>query len=242
MELIKIYKGNLVNARDLHQYAVVEAKGGQKGEDFSNWIKRMLAYGFKLNEDYTTVGYNYKGEVIEVNGVAKSSESDNQRVSKRDYFLILDCAKQIAMLQNNDKGREIREYFIQCERALRELNENKRLEAFTKLEGTKEKLLENVTAIGGTHTDYLQIDLAGRKVLFNGSPLPDEELPALLLKGRDFATEMTNTRIMRNKHDLFDIKELNKAHHSDIRKTIIDNIGEAPESFPPEDDIKKLEE
>jgi len=242
MELIKIYQGNLVNARDLHRYVVVEAKGGQKGEDFSNWVKRMLDYGFKLNEDYTTVGYNYKGEVVEVNGVTKLSESDNQRVSKRDYFLVLDCAKQIAMLQNNNRGREVRAYFIQCEKALKELNQNKRLEAFTKLEGSKEKLLENVTGIGGTHADYLQIDLAGRKVFFNGNPLPDEELPALLLKGRDFATEMTNTRIMKNKHSLMDIEELNKVHHSDIRKTIIDNIGDTPESFPPEKDIKKLEE
>ena len=121
MELIKIYKGNLVNARELHNYVVVQARGGQKGEDFSNWIRRMLAFDFKLDEDYTTVGYNYKGEVIEENGVAKSSESDNQRVSKRDYYLTLDCAKQIAMIQNNDKGREVREYFIQCEKAFRQI-------------------------------------------------------------------------------------------------------------------------
>ncbi len=242
MEPIKIYQGNLVNARELHQYIVVEAKGGQKGEDFSNWIKRMLSYDFKLNVDYSTVGYNYKGEVVEENGVAKFSESDNQRVSKRDYFLTLGCAKQIAMLQNNDRGKDIREYFIKCETALKELYQNKRLEAFTKLEGTKDKLRENIEAIGGSHADYLQIDLAGRKVLFNGSPLPDNELPTLLLKGRDFATEMTNTRIMKNKHSLLDIEELNKVHHGDIRKTIIDNIGDTPESFPAEEDIKKLEE
>jgi len=240
MELIKIYQGNLVNARELHQYVVVEARGGQKGEDFSNWIKRMLAHGFKINVDYSSIGYNYKREIIEENGIAKYSESDNQRVSKRDYFLTLGCAKQIAMLQNNDRGKAVREYFIQCETALQELNKNKRLEAFLKLEGTKNKLLENVSALGGTHTDYLQIDLAGRTVLFNGTPLPDEELPTLLLKGRDFATEMTNTRVLRNKHSLVDIEALNKAHHGDIRKTIIDNIGDNPENFTPETDIKKL--
>ena len=37
----------VVSARDLHQFVVVEANGGQKGEDFSNWIKRMLEFGFK---------------------------------------------------------------------------------------------------------------------------------------------------------------------------------------------------
>ena len=130
MSLIKIYKGNLVNARELHQKIVVEAKGGQKGEVFANWIKRMLDYDFKLKEDYLTIGYNYKGEIVEENGVAKFSKSDNQRVSKRDYFLTLDCAKQIAMIQNNDKGREIRKYFIEAEKTLVRLKENKRLEAF----------------------------------------------------------------------------------------------------------------
>ena len=241
MEIIKIYQGNLVNARELHHYVVVQARGGQRrGEDFSNWIKRMLDYQFTINVDYSTIGFNYKGEVIEENGVAKFSESDNQRVSKRDYYLTLECAKQIAMLQNNDKGREVREYFIECEKALKELNQNKRLEAFVKLEGTKEKLLENITEIGGSHADYVQIDLAGRQVLFNGEPLPDEALPTLLLKGRDFATEMTNTRMMKNKHSLQDVEELNKIHHKDIRKTIIDNIGDTPENFPAEGDIKEL--
>ncbi|MEM1136225.1 MAG: antA/AntB antirepressor family protein, partial [Bacteroidota bacterium] len=132
MELIKIYQGNLVNARELHQFLVVEARGGQKGEQFNHWIKRMLEYDFQIKIDYTTIGYNYKGEIIEEDGAANFSQSGNQRVSKRDYFLTLDCAKQIAMIQNNDKGREARKYFIEAEKTLHQLKENKRLESFLK--------------------------------------------------------------------------------------------------------------
>ena len=130
--LIKIQKNEngqqLVDARELHDYVVIKAKGGQKGEQFNHWIKRMIDHGFELGVDYTTIGYNYKGEIIEENGIAKFSQSDNQRVSKRDYILTLDMAKQIAMIQNNDKGREVRRYFIECEKKVKEALPQTKLE------------------------------------------------------------------------------------------------------------------
>lgn len=242
MELIKIYTGSLVNARELHQFLVVEAKGGQKGEMFANWIKRMLAYDFKLGQDYTTIGYNYKGDLVEENGVAKFSKSDNQKVSKREYFLTLDCSKQIAMIQNNDKGREARKYFIQCEEALQALKHNKRFEAFLKLETTKEKLRQNIEDIGGTNNDYIQIDLSGRKVLFNGNPIEDTELPIITLKGRDFAIALTNEALKEGEHTIEYVEELHKHHHEGVRNMIIENIKKSPEELPPEEKIKKLEE
>lgn len=240
MELVKIYKGNLVNARELHQKIVVEAKGGQKGEVFANWIKRMLEYDFKLKEDYITIGYNYKGDVVEENDVAKFSKSDNQRVSKRDYYLTLDCAKQIAMIQNNDKGREIRRYFIEAEKALNRLKENKRLEAFSKLENTKSKLYDAVLNIGGDESDFVQIDFSGRKVLFNGEPMEDTKLPTLLIKARDFATEITNEGFKDGLESLVEAEELNKAAHDEVRQTIINNTKKRPEQFDKEKDINLL--
>lgn len=108
-----------VNARDLHAYLVQEAKGGQKGQDFSNWINRMIEEClFEIGFDYATIGYNYRGEQIEENGKL-FSESVSQYVSKREYALTLDAAKEIAMVQKNDKGRIARKYFIECEKMLR---------------------------------------------------------------------------------------------------------------------------
>jgi|GEM_PF-746944 len=240
MSLIKIYKGNLVNARELHTKIVVEAKGGQRGEMFANWIKRMLGYDFKLKEDYLTIGYDYKGEIVEENGIAKFSKSDNQRVSKRDYYLTLDCAKQIAMIQNNDKGREIRKYFIEAEKTLVKLKENKRLEAFIKLENTKTKLFNSVLNVGGSETDFIQIDFSGRKILFNGEIIEDEKLPTLLLKARDFATEITNEGFKDGLVDLSEAEALNKAAHNEVRQTIINNTKKEPEQFDIEKDIKLL--
>ena len=104
-ELIKISDHNgrkLVNARELHEFLIKDAKGGQIGRDFSNWIKDAIEkYSFVKDEDYIVLEYNYKGELIVKNG-----ESDNQYVNKRDYGLTVDMAKELSMVQNNDKGRE----------------------------------------------------------------------------------------------------------------------------------------
>lgn len=111
---VKTIKGNqVVNARDLHSFLITEAKGGQKGEMFSHWIERCIDYcGLELNVDYTIIEYDYNGVEI--------SKSDNQnvRVHKRDYVLTLESAKQISMIQKNDKGKVARQYFIECEKKL----------------------------------------------------------------------------------------------------------------------------
>lgn len=126
-------EGQAVNARDLHEFLIKDAKGGQKGRDFTNWIKENLEYlDAKMGQDFITIEYNYKGSVI----VAKNGESKNQRVSKRDYVLTLSVAKEISMIQNNDKGREARKYFIECEKQLKEISRPK-----TRLELAREQLL-----------------------------------------------------------------------------------------------------
>ena len=117
--LIKIVENEdgsrAVNARDLHRFLIVEAKGGQKGEDFSTWIKRSIGHVKALeNTDYVVLDFDYKG-------LPRSRESDNQvfKVHKREYALSLSLAKEIAMVQNNDKGTEARLYFIECEKRLK---------------------------------------------------------------------------------------------------------------------------
>ena len=98
-ELIKIteYNGNqAVSARDLHKFLEIT-------ERFSSWFERMLQYGFVENIDYQGCEF--------FNTIA------NQTLV--DYALTLDCAKEISMIQRSKKGKEAREYFIECEKQLR---------------------------------------------------------------------------------------------------------------------------
>jgi anti-repressor protein len=102
-ELIKIEtKGSsqVVSARELHKFLNIDTK-------FTTWCERMFDYGFVENQDYLLVSQK-----------RETNNPKNPTTTETDYALTLDCAKQIAMLQRNEKGKEARQYFIQCEKTL----------------------------------------------------------------------------------------------------------------------------
>ena len=89
-----------VSARELHAFLEV-------GKDFSNWIKnRLETLGSLENEDYLVIQ-----EVF-----AKIGEKGGR--PKIEYYLTLDVAKHIAMMEKNEKGKQARQYFIECEKKL----------------------------------------------------------------------------------------------------------------------------
>lgn len=91
----------LVNARELHAFLEI-------GRDFSNWIKaRIQQYSFVENDDFV---------LIRQNGRIKIQGGDRKSL---DYFITLDMAKELAMVERNEKGRQARRYFIECERELK---------------------------------------------------------------------------------------------------------------------------
>lgn len=102
-ELIKIDHsegGPIVSARDLHTF--LECK-----RDFATWAKDKLAkHGFTEGLDFSPV-------------LGKTSSAAGGRPSI-DYALTLDTAKELGMLEGNEKGREIRRYFIEAEKQLRQ--------------------------------------------------------------------------------------------------------------------------
>ena len=105
-ELLPIYenesKEKLVNARELHSIMKV-------GRDFTNWIKgRIEKYNFIQNEDYILT-------------LAKIGERQN--VIKHEYYLTVNMAKELAMIENNEIGRTIRRYFIEVEKRYRTIVE-----------------------------------------------------------------------------------------------------------------------
>lgn len=221
MEIIKIYEGKLVDARELHDFL------GNKRQ-FANWIKQ------RINECDLI-----EGEEV-FNNFVKNPKDGRPRT---EYYLTITAAKEVALMERNDKGKQIRRYFIKCEETLKNIVNSKRLEAFAKLEVTKARLLKNIETIGGGKEDFIQIDYEGRKVFFNGRPLADENLHLVLLKGRDFATELANLIFTEEENvNLERVEQANKNSHDEVRQTIIKNAGKTPESFKSEGDIKKLQQ
>lgn len=109
--LIQIIEHNgqrAVNARELH--AFLENK-----RQFADWIKqRIEQYGFVENQDYE-VFHNF----------VKRETGGSTRT---EYALSLDMAKELSMVENNEKGRMARKYFIQCEKKLQHPKVNSLLE------------------------------------------------------------------------------------------------------------------
>lgn len=99
-ELIKIETNEngeqLVSGRNLHEFLGAT-------ERYNSWFKRMLAYGFEENVDYTSV----KTFTLVNNGAER--EIDN-------HVLKLDMAKEVAMIQRSEKGKQARQYFIEVEK------------------------------------------------------------------------------------------------------------------------------
>ena len=90
-----------VSGRDLHRFLGV-------GRDFSNWMKgRIHQYRFTSQADYLKV-------------YAKTGVNSGHGRNEVNYHLTMDMAKELAMVERTDKGREARRYFLDCERELHE--------------------------------------------------------------------------------------------------------------------------
>lgn len=88
-----------VNARELHAFLEV-------GKDFSNWIKdRIEQYNFLENQDFVFF--------------AKTGENSGRGRPTIEYAISLDMAKELAMVERNEKGKQARRYFIDCEKRIK---------------------------------------------------------------------------------------------------------------------------
>lgn len=102
-ELIKVdftQERPSVSARDLHEFLEV-------GADYRHWFPRMCEYGFVEGQDFNPV---------KIDRVQKEGSRMVSRLVD-DAALSIDMAKEICMLQRNEKGKQARQYFLQLEKA-----------------------------------------------------------------------------------------------------------------------------
>lgn len=85
-----------VMGRELHEFLEI-------GTEYKKWFSRMAEYGFEENIDYQRVTQNCPT----LGGVQ----------SVTNHILTIDMAKEISMIQRNEKGKQARQYFIQIEKA-----------------------------------------------------------------------------------------------------------------------------
>lgn len=150
-ELIKVTYYNdrpAVSARDLHDFLEVGAR-------YNDWFPRMCEYGFTEGEDY----YSFLSN--RVDGLSGKP--------RQDAVLTIDMAKEICMIQRNEKGKQARQYFLQIEkdwnspekvmaRAL-QIAETKLKTLETKVAADAPKVLF-ADAVSASHTSILVGELA----------------------------------------------------------------------------------
>lgn len=92
-------KDQVVSGRELHEFLGVKTR-------YNDWFEDMVKYGFTENVDF--IGFTEKR--VKPQGGRPSV----------DHALKLDMAKEISMIQRNEKGKQARQYFIEVEKELKQ--------------------------------------------------------------------------------------------------------------------------
>ena len=201
----------VVSGRQLHEALGVKTP-------YDKWFPRMTEYGFTENEDFSTF---------------LSQSTGGRRAT--DHVIKLDMAKEIAMIQRTEQGKQVRQYFIQIEkdfnspekimaRALLMADKKvHKLEA--QIEADKPKVLF-ADAVSASHTSILVGDLA-KLISQNGYKIGGNRLfvwlreNGYLIKRKGSDWNMPTQRSMEMK--LFEIKESTITHpdgHISVSKTV----------------------
>lgn len=80
-----------VSGRELHDFLEVKSK-------YADWFKNMSAYGFTENIDYVSL--------------SKNLENGGRSI---DHQLTIPMAKELCMIQRNERGKQARQYFLAVE-------------------------------------------------------------------------------------------------------------------------------
>lgn len=90
-----IFNDGKVDGRSLYEFLRIETP-------YHIWFPRMCEYGFVEGTDFCTKMYESTGGRPAVN-----------------HDLTMDMAKEISMIQRNERGKQARQYFIECEKKLK---------------------------------------------------------------------------------------------------------------------------
>lgn len=120
LQLYKENKEYYVDAEDLWNWLEIKTP-------FTMWIKRrIIQYKFEYNNDFKN--YYYKINDNNFVNVKNIDEFNNSQQASRNgyslkYFLKPDMAKQLAMVEDADKGKLVRQFYLDLEKYVYETNQ-----------------------------------------------------------------------------------------------------------------------
>lgn len=205
----------VVSGRQLHEALGVHS-------NYTTWFDRMTEYGFTENEDYVLLS-NF------------GNQTGRGGHNKVDHVIKLDMAKEIAMIQRTDRGKQVRQYFIKIEKDFNSpekimarallMADKKVHQLEAQIEADKPKVLF-ADAVSASHSSILVGDLA-KLISQNGFKIGANRLFAwlrengYLIKRKGCDWNMPTQKSMEL--GLFEIKETTITHadgHISISKTV----------------------
>ena len=200
-----------VNARELHTFLEVQTR-------FNDWIAaRITDYAFVENQDYVRFTEN-------------SVKPQGGRPSI-GYFISLDMAKELSMVERNEQGKEARRYFIECEKRLKgsmtRLSYAQALRAYADEVEAREKL-EQQLALAEPKVEYFDA-LVNRNLLLNFTTVAKElgvkrkVLIGYLLENNYIYRDANNNNLLpysQHTPHLFEVKEYTKDNYAGVQTLV----------------------
>ncbi len=233
-------------ARDLQNLL-----GYEKWSNFLNVVEKAKI-SCQTNKQELSYHFADAGKTIEMPKTAVR-EVDDIMLTRYACYLVA---------QNGDPRKEeiafAQTYFAlqtrKAELIEQKILEHERVQARHKLAKTEKELSQVIFQQTGSDKNFALIRSKGDQALFGKTtaqmkgrwkikadkPLADH-MPTILLKAKDFATEITIFNAKENK--MGNENQISNEHitnNKTVRETLISR-GITPENLPPEDDIKKLE-
>ncbi|MDB1933933.1 phage antirepressor KilAC domain-containing protein [Clostridium tertium] len=152
-EIIKINTNEndiTLSGRELHEFLEIKT-------EYKKWFSRMIEYGFTENVDYQRVTQKCPtlGGVQEI----------------VDHEIKLDMAKEIAMIQRNEKGKQARKYFLEVEKAW----------------NSPEMIMKRALEIANKRVENLQLENTQQKQII-GELKPKADYTDIILKNKGLVT------------------------------------------------------
>lgn len=146
-----------VSGRELHEFLEV-------GADYRHWFPRMCEYGFTEGEDFNSV----KIDRVQNEGGRMVSRTVD------DHQLTIPMAKELCMIQRNERGKQARQYFLAVEAQW----------------NSPEAVMRRAVLIAQKQND--QLKAANRQLLAENSDLkPDAEYARAVCVGKNCRTTTT---------------------------------------------------
>ncbi len=154
-----------LSGRELHEFLDI-------GTEYPKWFERMTEYGFTKGEDYLVHYYDKNSSEVKNDDAEKMSA--NQRSAKGiiiNHEIKLDMAKEIAMIQRNEKGKQARKYFLEVEKAW----------------NSPEMIMKRALEIANKRVENLQLENTQQKQII-GELKPKADYTDIILKNKGLVT------------------------------------------------------